>query len=204
MSRKPCRKQDDLRQTTGAFSLLHAPPTTRRARLREHRTEEPLWDSSPTVRTRPKSLDMFGTSPNRGVRVVKISSKWVTILQEAAGIVRGYDTGVTLRQLYYRLVALGRIKNIQGHYKDLSTYSAIARREGWFPELLDRTRSIHVHRGFPGPGEARAWLSEVYRRDRTEGQSVAVYVGVEKAGIVEQLTAWFGEYGVPILALGGY
>ena len=79
------------------------------------------------------------------------------------------------------LVALGRIKNIQGHYKDLSTYSAIARREGWFPALLDRTRAIHVHRGFPGPGEARAWLSEVYRRDRTEGQSVAVYVGVEKA-----------------------
>jgi hypothetical protein len=27
---------------------------------------------------------------------------------------------------------------------------------------------------------------------------------VEKAGIVEQLQAWFGDLGVPVLALGGY
>ncbi len=41
-------------------------------------------------------------------------------------------------------------------------------------------------------------------RDRTEGQKWSVYVGVEKAGIVEQLRTWFGEFGIPILALGGY
>ena len=32
----------------------------------------------------------------------------------------------------------------------------------------------------------------------------SIYLGVEKAGIVEQLEAWFGDFGVPILALGGY
>jgi len=52
--------------------------------------------------------------------------------------------------------------------------------------------------------DARDWLSEIYRRDRTEGQDVSVYLGVEKNGIVEQLRAWFGDLGVPVLALGGY
>src|SRR5262249_6916376 len=45
---------------------------------------------------------------------------------------------------------------------------------------------------------------EIYRRDRTEGQDVSIYLGVEKAGIVEQLRTWFGAFGVPIVALGGY
>ena len=32
----------------------------------------------------------------------------------------------------------------------------------------------------------------------------AVYLGVEKAGIVAQLQEWFGDLGVPVLALAGY
>jgi hypothetical protein len=48
------------------------------------------------------------------------------------------------------------------------------------------------------------WLARSYRLDRTEGQDVSIYVGVEKAGLVVQLDSWFGELGVPILALGGY
>jgi len=44
----------------------------------------------------------------------------------------------------------------------------------------------------------------MYRRDRTEGQRVSLYLGVEKAGIVAQLQEWFGDLGVPVLALGGY
>jgi hypothetical protein len=47
-------------------------------------------------------------------------------------------------------------------------------------------------------------LESIYRRDRTEGQPYSVYLGVEKAGIVEQLQEWFGDRGVPVLALGGY
>ena len=45
----------------------------------------------------------------------------------------------------------------------------------------------------------------LYRRDRTEGQESTIYLGVEKAGLSEQLDSWFGgELGVPIVALGGY
>ncbi len=129
---------------------------------------------------------------------------WSAILTQAADIVSGYDTGVTLRQLFYRLVAAEILPNTQVAYQTLSHRTAEARRKGWFPALIDRTRSIHRYRTFEDPAEARLWLRRIYRRDRTEGQVFSIYLAVEKAGILEQLEAWFGDLGVPILALGGY
>jgi hypothetical protein len=129
---------------------------------------------------------------------------WLAVIRQAADIVMGYDTGVTLRQLFYRLVVAGTLPNADGAYKTLSSRTAEARRQGRFPALIDRTRRIHRYQTFDGPEEARSWLRDIYRRDRTEGQDVSIYLGVEKAGIVEQLDAWFGELGLPILALGGY
>ena len=129
---------------------------------------------------------------------------WPPIIDRAAELVASYDTGVTLRQLFYRLVAAAIIPNTQAAYKTLSTQTARARREGAFPDLIDRTRRIHRDPRFQSPGAALAWLADYYRRDRTEGQDVSLYLGVEKDGMVTQLEAWFGELGLPILALGGY
>lgn len=130
--------------------------------------------------------------------------RWPEILAEAATIVAGYDTGVTLRQLFYRLVAAELLPNNRIAYQTLSRVTAEARRQGRFPALVDRTRAIHRQVGFDGTEQARSWLAAIYRRDRTEGQPWSIYLGVEKAGIVEQLRSWFGDLGVPVLALGGY
>lgn len=130
--------------------------------------------------------------------------RWPDVLAHAAPIVDSYDTGVTLRQLFYRLVADETLPNTQTAYKSLSSATADARRRGDFPDLVDRVRAIHRYRTFPGPEQASRWLAAIYRRDRTEGQDASVYLGVEKAGIVAQLEGWFGDLGVPILALGGY
>jgi len=130
--------------------------------------------------------------------------EWRVLLDRAAAIVKSYDTLVTLRQLFYRLVAAQLLPNTTNAYKSLSRYTAEARRAGLFPALMDRGRTIHRDQTFQNPAAARRWLQSIYRRDRTEGQRVSVYLGVEKAGIVEQLREWFGELGVPVLALGGY
>src|SRR5215510_14642399 len=122
---------------------------------------------------------------------------WPRILSVAAEIVRSYETGVTLRQLFYRLVAEGYLPNTPSAYKNLSKTTAAARRRGDFPNLIDRTRAIHRYRTFTGPVDARGWLSDIYRRDRTEGQDLSLYLGVEKHGLVELLRAWFGDLGVP-------
>lgn len=131
---------------------------------------------------------------------------WGGILEHAAAIVRSYSTRVTLRQLFYRLVADQTLRNTRSEYGQLSAKTAQARRDGWFPALMDRTRVIERwHPVFTSTDEAKRWLKHRYRRDRTEGQEYSIYLAVEKAGIVNQLDEWFGEeYGIPILPLGGY
>jgi hypothetical protein len=129
---------------------------------------------------------------------------WPELLVAAADIVDSYETGVTLRQLFYRLVAAKLLPNTTSAYKGLSSKTAEARRQGEFPDLIDRGRLIHRRAHWASPAEALQALARQYRQDRTEGQDVSVYIGVEKAGLVMQLESWFGDLGIPILALGGY
>ena len=129
---------------------------------------------------------------------------WGPIVERARAIVESYDTPVTLRQLFYRLVAAQVLRNTQADYTHLSHRTAEARRSGDFPDLIDNTRKIRRPAFWDGPRDALQALVTQYRRDRTEGQENVVYLGVEKAGMVAQLDLWFSDRGLPILPLGGY
>ena len=83
---------------------------------------------------------------------------WNTILDHAAQLVDSYEQRITLRQLFYRLVADGTLENVDSSYKGLSRETARARREGTFPRLVDRTRRIDRSVAFESPDEAREWL----------------------------------------------
>jgi len=130
--------------------------------------------------------------------------KWADVIEQAAAIVESYSTRVTLRQLFYRLVAAGVVSNNQNAYKKLSERTAVARREGRFPDLADYGRHIDRPFAFTDTDDAREWLADNYRRDRTEGQGYAVYLGVEKRTILAMLEDAFGERGLPLVALAGY
>lgn len=127
---------------------------------------------------------------------------WHAILEHAAGVVSSYDERITLRQLYYRLVADGTLANVDSSYKGLSRETA--RRAGRFPRLVHRTRRVDRLASFDSPDAAREWLRDVYRRDRTEGQDSNVYLGVEKDALAGLLTSWFEDRGVGIVAVRGY
>lgn len=130
---------------------------------------------------------------------------WEPVLDRAKAIVDTYNTGVTLRQLFYRLVAADLIPNTANYYRQLSARTARGRREGWFPDLLDRTSRVEQFEFFSSPAEARERMRKTYRRDRTEGQDWTIMLGVEKAGMSAQLDAWFTDLlGIPHVALGGY
>jgi hypothetical protein len=129
---------------------------------------------------------------------------WGLVLDTAREVVESYETPVTLRQLFYRLVSRGLVPNTLSAYKGLSARTAQARRDGDFPALLDRTRMIYRYASWASPATAIYRAYSTYRRDRTEGQKLSLYLGVEKAGMVVQLQSWFGDLGIPVLALGGY
>ena len=140
-----------------------------------------------------------------GARIGRPGRNWRVVVYRAKRIVESYDTPVTLRQLFYRLVANGTLENTRSCYNALSSETAQARREGWFPRLADNTSRIERPSSWDSPDAALSALLDQYRRDHTEGQAYNVYLGNEKDGQVAQLKSWFGnDLGVPIVALGGY
>lgn len=137
-------------------------------------------------------------------KVKRTYLKWDPIIVEAAKIVESYDIGVTLRQLFYRLVSAKLIPNSKSAYKQLSTYTAEARRQGWFPDLVDNTRYIN-RPWWADSAEAAAQDSiDSFRYDRTAGQKHSVYVAVEKHALGGLLAHWYRERGIPVLSFGGY
>lgn len=130
---------------------------------------------------------------------------WARILPAAAGIVRTYKTtGVTLRQLFYRLVAAEMLPNTQQAYGSLSSNTAEARRSGGFPALIDNNRSIDRPHLWESAADAASWLAERYMEDRSSTQPHNIYIAAEKNGLKAQLFQWFAPLGLPVLALGGY
>jgi hypothetical protein len=130
--------------------------------------------------------------------------KWAEVIDHAAGIVNSYSSGVTLRQLYYRLVAVGTLPNTTSAYVSLSSKTAEARRYDGFPGLVDRTRRIARPYCLDNPDQAVRSLTLDYRRDRQDGQPVSLYVGVEKDALSALLEGWLNEYGIPVLVMRGW
>lgn len=136
---------------------------------------------------------------------------WHKILPAAVQIVRSYrTTGVTLRQLFYRLVAAEMLPNTQQSYGSLSANTAAARRgespymAGRFPALIDNNREVTRPHLWEDAAAAAEWLHERYMEPRAAPQEFNIYVGVEKKGLVAQLFQWFAPLGLPVVALGGY
>lgn len=129
---------------------------------------------------------------------------WTAVLARAAEIVDEYDAQITLRQLFYRLVAEGLLDNTKSRYANLSRLTAAARRDEGFPALEDRNRAIYSPASWEGPGIAKAALREQYRRDRTAGQEYNILVGVEKDALSAMFKDWLDRYGIPLLVLKGY
>ena len=132
------------------------------------------------------------------------------VLPVARAIVESYNTGVTLRQLFYRLVSLpldhpARLPNQDSYYARLAARTAGWRRDGYFPDLVDPRREILGGGGFTSPQEYLRFQlsSNYYRRNHSEGQPYQIWLGVEKAGLVNQLSSWFRDLGLRIIALGG-
>lgn len=120
-------------------------------------------------------------------------------------VVEGYDFPITLRMVYY--VLLGEHWFADGPkdpYKGLSREVAKARRAGRFPRYVDPTREIARYQSWTSPTDAQQWLRRAYRRDRTEDQEVALYIAAEKNATRAALLEWFGELGIPVLALRGF
>jgi|SRR5215831_769576 len=132
---------------------------------------------------------------------------WPTVVERAAEIAESYEEGLqlTVRQLYYRLVAEHAIPHKQSYYSSLTAQLAKARRAGNFPShrIVDHTRAIHRPDAWRSPADFMRDMAKKYERDLTVGQEQALYVAAEKDTLRGLMLNWLSPYGVPVLVLRG-
>lgn len=137
----------------------------------------------------------FGGTPN---------DEHADIIATATSICRGlraagYD--ITLRQLYYRFVAAGKLPNTQKEYKRLGGILNRARMAGLFDwnYLIDRTRNLSVMPHWSDPSDIIQASARSFAVDKWSDQPRRVEVWVEKealAGVIGRVAerwdcSWF-------------
>lgn len=144
---------------------------------------------------------------------------WEDVLDSIPEIVRQYDTRLTLRQLYYRLVAALKLPNLINAYKGLSAKLVKARESGDLPwdVIEDRSREARVSSIWNGtaqtsPDELRENIISAVRRelfdsfyyDRWHKQPELVEVWYEKEALEALFQKICNRFSVTSFACKGY
>lgn len=117
---------------------------------------------------------------------------------------QGYS--LTLRQVYYQMVARAIIPNNERSYKNLGNLINDARLAGlidWFA-IEDRTRNLRGLSHWDEPGAVIESASYSYRLDKWENQENYVEVWVEKDALVGVVGKICDELDVPYFSRRGY
>ena len=124
------------------------------------------------------------------------------IIEEYAA--QGYD--LTLRQLYYQMVARGYIENSERSYKNFGNTIADGRLTGLidWDRIVDRTRNLRENSHFDSPAEIMQAVVASYQNDKWERQPYRVEVWVEKDALIGVLDGVCRDLDVPYFSCRGY
>ncbi len=119
-------------------------------------------------------------------------------------IAQGYV--LTVRQLYYQMVARGHIENTERSYKHITGVVNDARLSGLidWDGIEDRTREFIKRSRWTSPAEILRAVAKQYHEDLWVGQQNRVFVIVEKEALAGVLEGVCHRFDVPLLAARGY
>jgi len=137
-------------------------------------------------------------TPKRAAQIQRAN----TILEEYAE--QGYR--LTLRQLYYQLVARDLIPNVVREYTKLSETCVIGRMNGLIDwnAIEDRLRRPHLVYAVDSIAEAVEDTIRYYRRDRQEGQPCNIEIWTEKDAVSNILKRVSEHYHTRLMVNRGY
>lgn len=117
---------------------------------------------------------------------------------------QGYN--LTLRQVYYQMVARAIISNNERSYKNLGTLISDARLAGLidWSAIEDRTRNMRKNSHWTTPGNMIDSAAYSYHLDYWKGQNNYVEVWVEKDALVGIVGQVCGELDVSFFSCRGY
>jgi hypothetical protein len=139
-------------------------------------------------------------------RTKKFSPDSLTRIGQCNAVLAQYRQKVTLRQLYYRLVAAALIENTPRSYKNIGSLVSDARLAGLidWEAIEDRGRQPKAASEFDSLSDLVEAAVRAYRLPRWEGQSTYVEVWVEKdalSGVLEPVTR---KHHVTLMVNKGY
>jgi len=137
----------------------------------------------------------------RGASLTMIATANAIIDEYAA---QGFD--LTLRQLYYQMVARGHIENSQRSYKNFGNVVDDGRLAGLidWDRIVDRTRNLRANGHFKDPGHIMRAAVNSYRVNKWERQPYRVEVWIEKDALVGVIDPVCSRLDVPFFACRGY
>lgn len=113
---------------------------------------------------------------------------------------------LTVRQLYYQLVARAVVENTERSYKRITGIVNDAKLAGLmdWEAIEDRTRDFIRRNRWNSPAEVLNALAKQYHEDLWLGQDRRAFVIVEKEALAGVLEGVCRTYDVPLLAARGY
>lgn len=132
-----------------------------------------------------------------------------TLIDTCNGIIDDYRAQgytLTLRQLYYRLVAAALIENTDHSYKRIGSIINDARLAGLidWEAIEDRTRFVRSLAHWSSPSAIVRGCAEQFRMDMWSDQPTRVEVWVEKDALVGVFEPVCNELDLPLLSCRGY
>lgn len=117
---------------------------------------------------------------------------------------KGYE--LTLRQVYYQLVARDIIPNNERSYKNIGNLISDGRMAGLidWDAIIDRTRGLRKNSHWDSPADIVLTCSRQFQYDKWEGQEYYVEVWVEKDALIGVVERACRKLDVPFFSCRGY
>lgn len=127
------------------------------------------------------------------------------LLAQVQKIISEYDFALTLRQIYYQLVARQIIPNQQRYYMKLSRLCVIGRDEGLLSEdaFADRLRQVDKPSSWLDLADFMDTVREAYRKDKWADQDCYIEIWTEKDALRGVITPITHYYDVSLLVVRG-
>jgi hypothetical protein len=117
---------------------------------------------------------------------------------------KGYE--LTLRQVYYQLVARDIIPNNERSYKNTGNLISDGRMAGLidWDAIIDRTRELRKNSHWDSPADIVLTCAKQFQYDKWEGQEYYVEVWVEKDALIGVVERACKKLDVPYFSCRGY
>ena len=134
-----------------------------------------------------------------------MQKKSFQLLEHVQEIIKSYDFALTLRQIYYQLVAKQIIPNQQKYYMKLSRLCVIGRDEGLLREdaFADRLRQVDKPDSYIDLADYMEVVKKSYRKGLWQNQDSYIEVWTEKDALRSVLTQITYPYDVNLMVVRG-